>query len=110
MGFDVHSEIANGIVRITLSGELDAKASPTVMNLLSSLDKTAIKRLVFFTDRLTYISSAGLRAILFARQKLNVDIYWIAPTESVLDTIQLAGFDQVVKIRDHYNAAEIETA
>ncbi|HVO43456.1 MAG TPA: anti-sigma factor antagonist [Aggregatilineales bacterium] len=109
MAFDLQSEIVNGIARLTLTGELDAGAAPALITELQVLASRQPRRLVFLVQNLDYISSAGLRSILFARQKIGSDIYWIAPTEAVLDTLQLAGFDQVVKVRSTYDPSEIET-
>ena len=108
MAFDLQSEVVNGIARLRLAGELDAKSAPILIDALANLKNNSVKRLVFFVDRLTYISSSGLRAILFARQELHVPMYWIASTEPVTDTLQLASFDQIVRMRPVYDPTEIE--
>ena len=108
MTFQVNSEISKNLAKITMSGELDTNTAPAVQAEVQKAINAKVKRLAFLVQDLEYISSAGLRIILFAKQKLGSDIYWISPSESVMDVLQIAGFDQVVKVRDTYNPAEIE--
>ena len=109
MAFDMYVEHANGVAKITMSGELEASTAPRVLAEIQNLSKENTKRIVFFVQNLDYIASAGLRVILLARQRLGSEVYWIGSNELVLDTLQLAGFDQVVKIRQDYDPAETET-
>jgi anti-anti-sigma factor len=50
------------------------------------------------------MASAGLRVIVFAKQKMgqDVSIYVVGATGPVLNTLQMSGFDRAVYLRDSY--------
>ncbi|MBN1913331.1 MAG: STAS domain-containing protein, partial [Candidatus Omnitrophica bacterium] len=60
---------------IELCGRLDATNSPVLQEELKKLAGKNIKKLNFNAKDLEYISSAGLRVIIFAKQKLGVDTH-----------------------------------
>src|SRR5436305_434136 len=111
MAFSVTSEIQNGIAKLTLVGSLDASSAPTLQAEIQKAVNEHVKRLVLLTQDLSYIASAGLRMLLFAKQKLGsqADIYFIAPQEMVLHTLELSGFDQAVIVRETYDPNEVES-
>jgi anti-anti-sigma factor len=98
------------IAQITLDGELDALSAPEFRDTVEKAASEGAKRLVLRVETLTYMASAGLRALIFAKQKMgsDVDIYIIGPTEAVTDTIQMTGFHHSVIILDEYDAKEVE--
>ena len=51
------------------------------------------------------MASAGLRVLLFSKQKLgvDVDIYVVGAQEYILETLEKAGFDQTVILVDKYD-------
>ncbi|NES83507.1 MAG: anti-sigma factor antagonist [Moorea sp. SIO2B7] len=112
MAFNTTLEITDrAIAKITLSGELDGSSAPTFKTEVEKAAAQNPKRLVLLMQDLEYMASAGLRVLIFAKQKMgkNVDIYLIGVQEMVLDTIKKTGFDQSVYILDEYDAAQIET-
>lgn len=56
--------------RITLVGKLDFARAPVLMESLTLLKGKDISTIVFECNELTYLSSAGIRAIIFAQQKI----------------------------------------
>ncbi|MEX2535138.1 MAG: anti-sigma factor antagonist [Trueperaceae bacterium] len=100
MAFEVISRMESGDTAIlTLIGELDAAAAPDLrreIELLASGD--TVTRLVLVLEELSYMASAGLRALVFAKQKLGarVDLYLVGTQAPVVETIELTGFHRSV--------------
>lgn len=97
-------ECRNDIAQITLEGRVDANTAPVLSDELKKLIGTPTKRIVFMARELEYISSAGLRAILFAKQKIGEDteVFLIAAQPTVLEVIKMSGFDSFVIIQDSF--------
>ncbi len=110
MAFESSLEITNAIARITLTGELDAASAPKMRADVEKAAQEHVKRLVLFMQDLSYMASAGLRVLAFARQKMgaDVDIYMVGVQETVKETIIMTGFHHSVTLMDEYDAAEIE--
>ena len=94
----------DGIAKIELAGHLDATNAPTLQGELGKLIGQPISRLVFMAKDLEYISSAGLRVIIFAKQKMGVDVkvHFVGAQESVLNVIKMSGLDSFIIIQDTY--------
>ena len=110
MAFNATLETTNDIAKITLSGELDRKVAPLFQEQVEKAAAQEVKRLVLMIQDLEYMASAGLRVLIFAKQKMgaDVDIYVVGAQELVADTIKNTGFDQSVFMLDQYDAAQIE--
>jgi anti-anti-sigma factor len=103
-GFAVRRQ--DGTVAITLSGNLDAKNAPALSDELKKALSPEITRIVFFATDLAYMSSAGLRVIIFAKQKLgdDADIVMVGVRKDVLDVIKMSGLDSIIEFQDSYEA------
>lgn len=101
---------ANGVAKITLSGKLDASNAPQFQQLIEQAVANKIKRLALLLGGLTFMASAGLRMLVFAKQKLgaSVDIYVIEAPAQVVETIEMTGLNYSVIMLDTYDAAVIE--
>lgn len=110
MEFNAILETAENTAKIILSGELKASTAPTFKTEVEKAAATNPQRLVLVMKDLSYMASAGLRVLIFAKQKMgaNVDIYIIAPQEMVMDTIKKTGFHHSVKIMDEYDNDKVE--
>jgi anti-anti-sigma factor len=103
-GFEVKRQ--DSILAITLSGNLDAKNAPALSEELKKALSPEITRIVFFVADLAYISSAGLRVIIFAKQKLgdDADIVMVSARKDVLEVIKMSGLDSIIEFQDTYEA------
>jgi anti-anti-sigma factor len=111
MAFNAILEMtARGVAKIVLSGDLDASAAPTLKTEVENAASQGAKRLVLRMDDLDYMASAGLRVLIFAKQKMgpNVDIFIVGAQEMVKDTIEKTGFHQSVVMVDTYDPDQIE--
>lgn len=93
------------VTKICLRGHIDAAAAPPLLEELKTLVGMDIKRLVMLAAELEYIASAGLRAILFIKQKLgaDVDVYLCGASAEVLDVFRMTGLDRFLILQDAYN-------
>jgi anti-anti-sigma factor len=107
MGFSANLTIEGNTATITLAGELDGASAGAFKTEVENAAKSGVKRLVLMMEELEYMASAGLRVLIFAKQKMgaDADIYVVAPQEMVLDTLEKTGFSQGVIIQDQYQAA-----
>ena len=94
------------ISKVKLHGHIDASIAPELMNELKPMidRKAEVKQLVFYADELEYIASAGLRAVVFAKQKLGagVQVYLVGASEAVIDVFKMTGFDKFLTIQDKF--------
>jgi anti-anti-sigma factor len=97
--------LADGTAELTLSGELDASVANEFKLAVEKAAAEKAKRLVLIMKDLEFMSSAGLRVLVFAKQKMgtSVDIYVIAAQDAVRDTIEMTGFHHSVIMQDEYN-------
>jgi anti-sigma B factor antagonist len=98
VSFDAKLNTEDGIATIRLSGELDAGSAPQFNELVSKAAQADPSRLVLLAADLSYMSSAGLRCLVLAQQKLpdTTEIVLVGAQPEVAETIRLTGFDQSV--------------
>ncbi len=107
MAFSVTSTmLKDGTAELTLAGELDASVANEFKAAVEQAAAEKAKKLVLNMKDLEFMSSAGLRVLVFAKQKMGagVDIYVIAPQEAVRGTIEMTGFHYSVIMQDEYTA------
>jgi anti-anti-sigma factor len=104
MAFESSLEIKGDVAIITMSGELDAASAPQLKANVEKAATTSPQRLVLDMKGLEFMASAGLRLIVFSKQKMgeNVDLYIAGAPEMVIDTLEKAGFHHSVIIVDEY--------
>lgn len=107
MAFTATLETIDTTAFITLGGDLDASSASVFKTEVEKASGLGVNRLVLQMQDLEYIASAGLRVLIFAKQKMGVDadIYIVAAQEMILDTLEKTGFDQSVIITDAYEVA-----
>ncbi len=104
MALDVTITIEDNAGIITLSGDLDRNTSQAFQDAVVKAAEAGVSRLVLNLEGLDYMASAGLRVLIFAKQKMGAesDIYVVAPQELVLETIEKTGFIDSVIVVDSY--------
>ena len=84
---------------VALEGRLDTQTAPSLEEaLVKQLD--GVKELVFDFEKLEYISSAGLRVLLFAQKKMNVQgaMKVIRVNETVAEIFDVTGFSDILTV------------
>jgi anti-anti-sigma factor len=78
---------------ITLAGELDASSAPQFQAELEKAAAQKPRRLILSVQDLSFMASAGIRMLVFAKQKMGaqVNVYVIAPQEPILETLRRTG-------------------
>lgn len=109
MAFDVSTEHDGDIAVITVGGELDAGSAGSFRDAVEQAATAGPKRVVLVMEGLTFMASAGLRVLVFAKQKMGsgVDLFVVGAHDAVLETIEMTGFHHSVIMMDSYDAAAI---
>jgi anti-anti-sigma factor len=111
MALNVSLEMTlTGIAKMTLVGEIDSSTAPIFKTEVEKAVAQNAKRLVLLLQDLDYMSSAGLRVLVFARQKMGtaVDIYAIGVQEQVMEPITMTGLHRSLIFLNDYDATRIE--
>jgi anti-anti-sigma factor len=94
----------NEVIKVVLCGRLDATNAEGLQSELKGFTGQKVCKLVFLAKDLEYISSAGLRVIIFAKQKVGVDaqLFLVSAPEAILSVIKMSGLDNFMTILDTY--------
>lgn len=92
---------SEGIITIILEGRLDATNAPSLMEDLKQFIGKPIKEIAFVANDLEYIASAGLRTMIFSKQKISAeaDISITGAKQEVLDVIKMSGLDNFLTVK-----------
>lgn len=104
MAFDAQLAMADSTAKITLTGSLDAGSAPLFQKVIEEAVEHSPTRLVLLMENLEFMASAGLRVLIFAKQKIgvDVDIYVVGSQGPVLGTLTMSGFHHSVYIQETY--------
>jgi anti-anti-sigma factor len=111
MAFDASLEMMpSGVAKILLSGELDANSAPKFKTAVEKAAEGKPRKLVLMMSGLEYMASAGLRVLIFAKQKMGAQVatYLVGTKPAVLESIQMTGLHHSVTLLDEYDASVIE--
>lgn len=94
----------NNQLVIALEGRLDISTAPDLDKVVNN-DLDGVTELVFDLEKLYYISSVGLRVLLFAQKKMNRQgsMKVINVNEMVMDVFAAMGFADIMKIEQKKN-------
>ena len=98
--FDFNVTENAGEVDVVLKGRLDATVAPQLHEEMAKMQGADIKKVTFDVKELEYIASAGLRVIIFTKQKLGADtqIFMKDVNDDVKQVIEMTGCDNFVTI------------
>jgi len=86
---------------ITLTGKLDFVRAPLLMDDLIALEGKDIQTIIFKCKDLTYISSSGIRAIIYAQQKIAPDmkICMHDVNDDVKEILDICGLTDFIEVQ-----------
>ncbi len=104
MAFTSNLNCIGSTAVITLVGDLDGASAPLFRQDIERAAAAKPQHLVLQMDGLTYMASAGLRALIFAKQQMGptVDLVLVSTPDSVLETIRMTGFDRSCSFQDSW--------
>jgi len=93
MPLTMNSSTQGNTARLILVGEVDGTTAPNLRTEVDKLLTSATRMLVLDVEHLTFMSSAGLRVLIFAKQKQPaLNIYVLKPQPPIVDTLRKTGF------------------
>lgn len=92
---------SNGVLTIVLQGKLDATNAPALMDELRGYIGKPITEIAFVAKDLDYIASAGLRTMIFSKQKIGeaAAVTLTGAKQEVLDVIKMSGLDNFLTVK-----------
>lgn len=97
------SVVENNIIVIEVKGEVDAHTAKNLNETLKDLLAQGYRRITIDVSQMTYISSVGLRAILFAHQKATQsggEVRLSGPSAEARRIFEIAGLFELLQISD----------
>jgi anti-anti-sigma factor len=89
----MQSSSEGNTARLRLVGEVDGTTAPQMRAEVDKLLSSSPRFLILQMEDLTFMSSAGLRVLIFAKQKQpSLDIYVVKPQPPIIDTLRKTGF------------------
>jgi anti-anti-sigma factor len=84
---------------INLATELSAKNAPELQQKLNVYQKQDIRKIVFDATDLLFLSSAGVRIIMFARKKFTgePELEFLNCAKEIYDTLYLVGLTDAIR-------------
>jgi anti-anti-sigma factor len=111
MPLEIGSSVEGRIARLALSGELDGNSAPAVRQAVETALASAPEFLVLQVEQLTFMASAGLRILIFAKQKQpSVKIYLVKPQQPIVETLKKSGFYDAVYVTETEFGAEAKAS
>jgi len=87
--FDITKEGA--VLTVVLGAELSVTNAPLLQEELTPYKEQGIKKLVFDATRLTYLSSSGVRIVLYCKKFICPEIVIVNCHKDVLDVLDIVG-------------------
>ena len=87
----------NGILNIALDGRLDTTTAPELDSFIGE-NYDGVGSIVIDCEKLSYISSAGLRVLLSAQKKTKGAMKLTKVCELVMEVFEMTGFADILVI------------
>jgi anti-anti-sigma factor len=102
MALTIHVDSQETHVAIHLAGQVDTKSAPELLDKLTQVGLPELSELRIMAMELTFLSSAGLRALVFARQKMPhaSRLVLVGGSEDIKATVIRTGLGNAVTIVD----------
>ncbi len=100
--FNIKEEKTENVINIAIEGILDSKTSPELQKIIKKIDSD-VKEINFDFTNVEYLTSAGLRAILFARQLMDDSdgkMTLRGVNDDIKDIFKVTGFIDVLDLID----------
>ena len=104
MNLAIESVAHDGFPLLNLEGDIDTKTAPVLFEALNQLELASIGDLRIDMNSVGFLSSAGLRALLFAKQKMANQnrLILIGANKDIVDVITKTGLaDAVMLVNSH---------
>ncbi len=100
---EINKTIKDGVCQLALSGRLDTTTAPELETELSETLHEETKELELDMNDLDYISSAGLRVLLFAQKTVTsfgggMKIRNVKP--EIMEVFEITGFSDILTIEE----------
>lgn len=85
---------------LSLSGDVDTKTAPSLMEALTALELASLSELRIDMGSVGFLSSAGLRALVFAKQKMPhaSRLILVGTSSEIADVITKTGLSQAMTL------------
>lgn len=102
MALNIQVEPQETHVSIHLVGQVDTKSAPDLLDKLTQIGLAELPELRIIAMELTFLSSAGLRALVFAKQKMphEARLILVGGSEEIKATVIRTGLGNAVTIVD----------
>jgi anti-anti-sigma factor len=102
MALSINVEPQDTHVSLFLTGQVDTKSAPQLLETLTDIGLAELAELRIHAMELTFLSSAGLRALVFAKQKMPhaSRLILIGGSEDIKATVIRTGLGSAVMIVD----------
>ena len=87
----------NEVLAVTLEGRLDTTTAPELESFLGK-QYESIAALTIDCEKLSYVSSAGLRVLLSAQKKMKGEMKLTNVCELVMEVFEMTGFADILVI------------
>jgi anti-anti-sigma factor len=104
MDLIIESVSTDSYFLLTLKGDVDTKTAPTLLEALTQIELHTLPELRIEMGSVGFLSSAGLRALVFAKQKMPHEsrLILVGTSDEIADVIVKTGLTQAVTlVSDH---------